>query len=240
MLWLYRRIIPRDFLAGIGDFDGDMILDVDVRGAVGISLWHFPDLYEKEEREVFCASIKPGCTVLDIGANIGFYTLLAAKRGARVFSVEADPLNVAMLRHHVEINGFSDRVTIFEMAATEREKAVLLCRHPFNMGESNIIQMGKPSGMIEGRTIDSLNLPPIDICKIDIEGAEFMALMGMQRTLERSRSIKLLVEYAERFGNCESLLAFLRANFRSVRVLESGQMRSPDEIPPFCNLLAVR
>lgn len=240
LLWLYRKIIPEDFLVRINDFDDDIIFDVNVRGDVGISLWHFPELYEKEEREIFCSSISPGRTVLDVGANIGFYTLLAAKRGARVFSVEADPLNAAMLRHHVEINGFSDRVTIFEMAATECHKAIPLYRHPFNLGESNIIQRGQQSGIVEGRTLDSLDLPPIDICKMDIEGAEFMALTGMQRTLERSPRLKLLVEYAERFGNSESLLTYLRANFSSLRVIEAGASSSPVEIPPYCNLFAVR
>lgn len=240
LLRLYRKIIPEDFLIRIHDCDGDIMFDVNMRGDMDVNLWHFPELWEKEAREVFCASISPGCTVLDVGANIGFYTLLAAKRGARVFSVEADPLNVAMLRHHVDINGFNDRVTIFEMAATECEKAVSLYRHPFNLGETNIIQIGELSGMMAGRTIDSLNLPPIDICKMDIEGSEFLALTGMRRTLERSPHIKLLVEYAERFGNCAPLIAYLRANFESVKVLEVNETMVSEKIPPMCNLLAVR
>src|SRR5690242_18524127 len=119
---LYRRIIPEDFLLRIKDIDGDLIFDVNLRGNMGLYLWHYPELFEKEEREMFCLSITPGCTVLDVGANIGFYTLLAAKRGARVFSIEADPLNIAMLRHHVEINGFGKQVTIHQMAATDSVK----------------------------------------------------------------------------------------------------------------------
>jgi FkbM family methyltransferase len=237
---LYRRIIPDDLILRIGDFDGDMILDVNLRGNMGLYLWHYPNLFEKEERELFCASITPGCTVLDVGANFGFYTLLAAKRGARVFAMEADPANAASLRHHVQINGFSDRVAIFEIAAAERDLAVPLYRHPFNPGESNIIQRGLPSGIIQGKTIDSLNLPPIDICKMDIEGAELMALHGMQQTLERSPRIKLFVEYAQHFGNAEALLAYLRANFSRVEVIEAVEPSAPDAIPAFCNLLATR
>jgi FkbM family methyltransferase len=240
LLKLYRNIIPEDFLIRINDIDGDIIFDVNVRGDMDVNLWHFPELYEKEEREVFCSSIIPGCTVLDVGANIGFYTLLAAKRGARVFSIEADPLNAAMLRHHVEINGFRDRVTIFEMAATESDKAVPLYRHPFNLGESNILGIGRPSGVVEGRTLDSLNLPPIDICKMDIEGAEFAALNGMQRTLERSPRMKLFVEYAERFGTSESLLACLRANFSCLKVIGVDASNAAGRIPSYCNLLAAR
>jgi len=239
LLPLYRKYIPEDLFTRIDDFDRDLILDVNVRGNTGLSLWHYPDLYEKEERQIFCDSITPGCTVLDVGANFGLYTLLAAKRGARVFAIEADPLNVAELRHHVEINGVADRVTIFEVAATDHDQPVALYRHPFNLGESNIIEMGMPSGTIEGRTIDSLQLPPIDVCKMDIEGAELLALQGMTNTLARSPRLKLLVEYAEHYGNGEALLTFLRSRFPCLRVIEDLPLHSPDEIPPFCNLLAI-
>ena len=240
LLPLYRKYIPPDLLTRIRDFDGDLTLDVNVRGIMGMCLWHFPELFEKEERELFCASVFPGCTVLDVGANIGFYTLLAAKRGARVFAIEADPLNATMLRHHVKINGFENRVTIFEMAATDCEQPVVLYRHPFNLGESNIVEKGAPSGQIQGRTIDSLGLPPIGICKMDIEGAELSALLGMKETLTRSPRMKLLVEYARHYGNADGLLSYLRSNFSSVKVIEDIPAESSDEIPAFCNLLATR
>ena len=240
LLPLYRQYLPADLLTRIRDFDGGLTLDVNVRGNVGLSLWHFPDLYEEEEREIFCSAIFPGCTVLDVGANIGLYTLLAAKRGARVFAIEADPLNGTMLRHHVKINGFEDQVTIFEMAAIDSPQRVVLYRHPFNLGESNIVEKGAPSGVIEGRTIDSLKLPPIDICKMDIEGAELSALLGMKETMSRSPRMKLLVEFARHYGNADELLSFLRSNFSSVKVIEDIPSGSASEIPAFCNLLATR
>jgi FkbM family methyltransferase len=233
-------MIPPDLLLRITDIDKDLIFDVNVRGNMGLYLWHYPELFEKEERELFCSFITPGCTVLDVGANIGFYTLLAAKRGARVFSIEADPVNAAMLRHHVEINGFNDRVTIYEMAATDATRAVPLFRHPFNLGESNIVAQGEHSGMIEGKTLDSLDLPPVDICKMDIEGAELMALRGMEGTMDRSPQMKLLVEYAQHLGTGEELLNYLRSNFSSVEVIEKSEAAAPDKIPEFCNLLALR
>jgi FkbM family methyltransferase len=237
---LYRRIVPEDLFLRINDIDKDLIFDVNVRGNMGLYLWHYPELFEKEQREIFCSSITPGCTVLDVGANIGFYTLLAAKRGARVFSVEADPLNAAMLRHHVEINGLSGQVTMFEIAAMECARAVPLYRHAYNLGESNIIEKGRLAGTVQGRTLDSLDLPPIDICKMDVEGAELMALRGMEQTLGRSPHIKLMVEYAHHLGAGEGLLSYLRTNFSSVQVIEQNEPAVPGAIPEFCNLLAVR
>jgi FkbM family methyltransferase len=240
LLRLYRKYLPADLKLRVNNFDGDLKFDVNMRGNVDICLWHFPQLYEKEERELFCSLLKPGCTVLDVGAHIGFYTLLAAKRGAQVFSVEADPANAALLRHHVKINGFDDRVSVFEMAATECTRDVPLYRHAYNQGESNIIEHGRPAGVVAGKTIDSLDLPPIEICKMDIEGAELMALRGMEQTLERSPHIKLLVEYAAHLGAGEELLSYLHARFTSVKVIEPCEAAAPGEIPAFCNLLAVR
>lgn len=237
---LYRRIIPEDLFMRIEDIDQDLIFDVNLRSYMGLYLWHYPKLFEKEERELFCESITPGCTVLDVGANIGFYTLLAAKRGARVFAIEADPLNAAMLRRHIEINGFDKTVQVFELAVTDCIKEVPLYRHAYNMGQSNIIENGEQSGTILAKTIDSLNLPPIDICKMDIEGSEFWALQGMEQTLARSPHIKLMVEYVRDLRMSKELLSYLRTNFSSVRVLEQNELDLSGEIPESCNLLALR
>ncbi len=237
---LYRRVLPADLTVRIANFDRDLTLDVNLWHETGFCLWHYPELYEKEAREVFCSAIRPGCTVLDVGANIGIYTLLAAKRGARVFAVEADPVNAIQLRRHIQINGYSDRVTVLEIAATECDKTVPLYRHPWNMGESNICRKGEPSGTVLGRRLDSFNLPPIDVCKMDIEGAELMALTGMRETLSRSPNLRLVIEYAEANGSGRLLIDFLKENFTTLQVLETLPDAPGNLIPPFCNILATR
>jgi FkbM family methyltransferase len=233
----YQRFLPKGFLVR-KKFDGDLILDVDLRDNLGLYLWHFPDLYEKKEIESFCSFISPECVVLDVGANVGLYTLLAAKRGAQVFAIEADPLNAVMLRHNLKLNGLEERVTVFEIAAIETEQTVSLYRSLPNMGESNVIQRGHFAGSVEGRTIDSLNLPPVDVCKMDIEGAELSAIKGMRSTLERSPHIKLFVEYADLFANSQPLLDYLRANFVKLRILEAPETDPHGKIPSYCNILA--
>src|SRR5215467_5564969 len=130
----YRKFLNSQDLYRISNFDGSLALDVRMVDAIGVTLWHIPQRFEKKERELFCASVKPGCTVLDVGANIGIYSLLAAKRAARVFAIEADPENARLLRHNIEINGFGEKVTVLELAALDSAGTVVLHRNPANSG----------------------------------------------------------------------------------------------------------
>jgi FkbM family methyltransferase len=239
LLNLYRRIVPPGLLFRIDNFDGDLKLEVNVTETIGVNLWHTPRLYERAERKLFCAAIHPGSVVLDVGANIGVYTLLAAKRGATVFAIEADSDNAAALRRHVNVNGFSDRVTIKEMAALERSRLVTLWRNPGNSGGHSIHEIhahGQPVS-VQGCTIDSLNLPPIELCKMDIEGAEHHALLGMEETLRRSPKMQLLIECSGALSNTVELLSLLRSKFRYIRVVGSAES-STLKLPAYCNLWA--
>jgi FkbM family methyltransferase len=236
---LYRRFLPPGLLVRT-KLDRDLLFEVDLRDDLGLYLWNYPDFYEKEEIEAFCSFIKPGTVVLDVGANFGLYTVLAAKRGARVFAIEPDPRNAAMLRRNISLNRLENKVTIFEIAATDAEKTVPLYCSDRNSGESNIVAKGDLAGSVPGRTIDSLNLPEVEVCKMDIEGSEFMALVGMQRTLERSPRIKLFVEYSEVFRDSGALLEFVRKNFDVLRVIEAPDLDASGKLPSFCNLFATK
>jgi FkbM family methyltransferase len=239
LLHIYRRLIPSDALFRVNDFDGDLKLDISVCETVGINLWHAPRLFEKQERELFCSAIRPESLVLDVGANIGIYTLLAAKRGAYVIAIEPDPNNVIALRRHIELNGFADSVTVLEMAATDRSQLLTLYRYPENSGGSTLF--GKGEGIVvEGRTIDSLDLPPVEVCKMDIEGAEVLALRGAKDTLARSPNLKLLIECYRQHSNTQQMLSFLHQEFASVSVVGGSQLHPSDQPPGLCNLWACR
>jgi len=218
-------------------------MDVDVREILGIHIWHAPTFFERYERKLFCETIGPGSVVLDVGANVGVYTLLAAKRGARVLAIEADPQNVERLRHHVRLNGFDDRVTIFPMASTDKDGAVTIFRNHRNWGNSNLFA-GTDPVVVPGNTIDSLELPPIDVCKIDIEGAELLALSGMDRTIRRSPNMRLLTEYCEDFGHTDGMMEFICGRFAFVYAIRKypfgtkGPLSPSQKVPSYCNLWA--
>jgi len=241
---LYELALPESELPlRVDDFDEDLRIDVDVREIVGINIWHAPTFFEKHERKLFCEAVTPGSVVLDVGANVGIYTLLAAKRGARVLAIEADPQNVERLRHHVRLNGFDDRVTIFPMAATDKEGAVTIFRNHRNSGNSNLFD-GTDPVLVPGSRIDSLELPPIDVCKMDIEGAELMALSGMDMTIRRSPNMRLLMEYCKDFRQTDGVMEFLCARFASVYAIRKhpfgakGPLSPSQKVPSYCNLWA--
>jgi len=234
---MYRTLIPAKSRFRVDDFDGTLSLTVDIRETIGVNLWHRPEQYERCERELFCSAIRPGSTVLDVGANIGIYTLLAAKREASVFAIEPDPDNALQLRRHVQMNGLSNLVTVLEMAATDSKGQVALYKNPANSGGSTLFGTGYAIH-IAGNTIDSLDLPPLDVCKIDAEGAEAIVLEGMQRTLARSPNMKLLVEYVDHFTGSAKLLALIRSEFSSISVVGGASLGKCDHPPEYCNLWA--
>ncbi len=243
---VYELLLPRkDLQLSVDDFDDDLKMNVDVREIIGINLWHRPKFFEKNERKLFCEAIKPGSVVLDVGANVGIYTLLAAKRGARVFAIEADRSNVEKLQHHVHLNGFDNLVTIFPFAVSDQDGTVTLYRAPGNSGHSNLFN-GIDPVQVPCRTIDSLGLPPIDVCKMDIEGNELRALMGMDITIQHSPTIKLLIEYAEAHGKTAGMMEFICERFAPVYAIRyppfrpKGPLTEALKPPSFCNLWALR
>ena len=235
LLRTYNRVLS-PALYRIHDFDSDLTMDVNVCETVGCNIWQTPKAWEREERRSFCSALRPGAVVLDVGANQGAYTLTAAKRGCFVYAIEPDPQNVALLRRNIELNGFQDRVQIFEMAVADAPSTLEMHRNPKNYGGSSLFGKDGPTFTVKVDTIDSLDLPPIDVCKVDIEGAETIALSGMAATLKRSTNLKLLVEYSEWLGkaHADKLLAVLHSHFSSIQVVGGG------EITPFCNLWCSR
>lgn len=140
------------------------------------------------------ALLKPGTVFVDIGANVGYFSLLAAacvgERG-RVIAIEANPDNCDLIRQGVRANNFNN-VLVYPYAVAEKEQEFILGVDGSNSG---IIEMGSnidEVGLhIQAVTGDSLlkDQPRIDLIKIDIEGAEWRALRGMREVIVRHRPV---------------------------------------------------
>ncbi len=160
--------------------------------------------YEPELQSALRDLIPAGAVIFDVGANIGYVSLLLAKaagKEGKIFAFEALPSNVEQLRRNVALNGMEARVTVIASAVTQVPGPVRFLVHASG-------GMGKAAGSA-GRddkyqsevTVPGISLdefvygrghPLPQVVKMDIEGGEVMALRGMHRVLTEARPLMLM------------------------------------------------
>ena len=159
-------------------------------------------VYEPFETELVQRLIKPGDTVLDIGANIGYYTLLFARlvgSSGKVFAFEPDPENFALLKRNVEINGYQN-VTLVNAAVSRQSGELKLYLSSENKGDHRIYASGedRPSIEITAVALDDYfmsNPVKVNFIKMDVQGAEGQVMQGMECLLERGSAGQIIFEF---------------------------------------------
>lgn len=158
--------------------------------------------WEPAETAVLRSELRPGDTFLDVGANVGYYTVIASKRvgpTGRVIAFEPDPTSFAFLKRNVEANGCNN-VTLVQKALSHEQGTIKLFLDEKNKGAHKIFQYGESHRFVEVAAVrldDYLkgHEGRIDLIKIDTEGAEGAILKGMGETLRRHKNTKLLMEF---------------------------------------------
>jgi FkbM family methyltransferase len=173
-------------------------------------------------------NVKPREVVVDVGAHIGRYTLIAAKHASKVVSVEPDPSNFAMLKSNIRLNHFSN-VTPLQLAISDTPgKRWFFLAGGGDSGTSSLefdwswtLDAGIKRREVEvecetlDRLVESLGLEHIDWLKIDVEGHEIAVLEGAKKALARTE--RLILEVAE--GNETICRDFVRqAGFEIVSI----------------------
>lgn len=151
--------------------------------------------YEDHVVEVFRRHIRPGATVVDIGANVGFFTALSAHlvgKHGRVISIEPNPVNCRYIEATKLENGFTWQKT-YCVAATVKNELLALHSAYSNGNVSapgNNVAALMRSMMVQGIRLDAiLMLERLDFVKIDVEGHEMAALQGFLSNLSRFRPV---------------------------------------------------
>ena len=172
----------------------------------------YSNAFERIQRGILDQIVQPDFTVLDIGANLGFYTCLFAKRvGAtgRVIAVEPTPTVFRALKRNVALNGLGDTVNSICVALSDEKGTARMNvfadgKEVYNsLGSTSSPKREIPEGGIEVRTttLDALlnKVPPNSRCfaKIDVEGYQHQVLMGGIQQLSRLKNIALMVEMNE-------------------------------------------
>jgi FkbM family methyltransferase len=180
--------------------------------------------------QVLARLILPNMVVIDVGANFGYYTLLAAHcvwPNGKVIAVEPNPPVAAVLEKTIALNGFQNIVSLERVAAGSVDEGVCHLFVPDNepknatiVGEGAVYPGGQ-TVVVALRTIDSLcrNLNQVDLVKIDAEGAEIDVIDGMAETIARFKPIIALEFNAARYKDPAGFLARLVAIYGNPKLI---------------------
>lgn len=159
--------------------------------------------WESDITRLLASMVKRGMKVVDVGANMGYYSLLLGDRvGPQGFlwAFEPDPRNFELLTWNLDVNGFTPWSKAHRMAAFDRHAQVRFWQNPVNLGGHSVLT--KDSGdvqgtviMVEAAPLDNCIPGPVDVMKIDAEGSEPFIWDGMRQTLERSPNVRILMEF---------------------------------------------
>jgi FkbM family methyltransferase len=206
---------------------------VDANDSMGLSIDHD---FEPLETRFFLGAAKPGFVVVDIGANIGYYTLLFARcvgASGKVFAFEPDQDNFRLLSANVKMNGYLN-VTLMEAAVSDKNGQLPLYRNDVNRMDHRTYDPGEGWAQmpVPAVRIDDYfrsEVITIDLIKLDIQGSEHRALAGMTQILSHNPGITLVTEfwpYGLRRAGCdpaEFLKQLDQFGFRLVRIDERNK-----------------
>ncbi len=179
--------------------EGELALnqrDPVVSGALALGV------YENFELQLFRSLIKPGETVLDVGANIGLYSIIGAHRTGptgRVIACEPEPDNLALL-HHNALGVQAQNISVCACALADNDGTLNLYLSTDNKGSHSLFGSKSNAQAISvpvrrgDDLLAELGATP-DVIKIDVEGAEPLVLAGLHKSLT-SPSVRLFVEFS--------------------------------------------
>ncbi len=201
-------------------------------------------MWEPEKSALFARLLRPGDRVVDVGANIGYYTVLfgaAVGRSGSVLAIEPDADNVKLLKENVKLNRLGATVRVVHGGAGARKgELVLFAREGIaNRGDHRTWDDGVTKGRrvrVRMVSVDDCvrSWPSVETIKMDIQGFEYFAFAGMRATLERNPAIALVSEFwptsMRRAGSDpHAFLAALRSlGFAAWRIRDEGGLAAVD------------
>jgi len=149
-------------------------------------------IWEPYETSLVLTLLRPGDVFIDVGANVGYFSVVAASvvgaQGA-VFAFEPDPGNCRLLRANAELNGLDDRVIVVEAALSDASGPGELFLSADNLGDHQVYagnesRSSVPIDLLQGSEYLAARLQRMDLLKVDTQGAEFRVMTGLMPLLQ--------------------------------------------------------
>lgn len=200
--FLYQRFRPSGIV--LVEVEGSKMY-VDSRDSeIATSLLRW-GLYEKYETALFKKLVKDGMVVVDVGANIGYFTILASRLAGvkgKVFAFEPEPYNFDLLRKNVEENRCSN-VTTIKKAVFSKSGLMKLFLEENNLGGHSLSEAAVYK-MAGSTTIEAISLDEffedkhlkVDFIKLDAEGSEMAILEGMADLIRKNDNLTIITEFS--------------------------------------------
>jgi FkbM family methyltransferase len=185
-------------------------------------------VWEQQVTDYLISNVKPSETIIEIGANVGYYTTLLAKlvgAGGRIYSYEANKDVYDLANLSLKMNELSKIVTIKNIAISDRKGVVEFSYLEPSAEANDIVNIGgghisTENSICSGEKVkrvkaisldeDLNDIKNVDWLRMDIEGSEILALKGAKRIIKSSPNLKIVMEWAPRmlknYGNVSELI----------------------------------
>lgn len=196
---------PSAFLMQMPEEMGGYSFHCDLRDAISREVC-FTGRYEPQETALVRSILRPAMSFVDVGANWGYFTLLAASlvgQNGRVLSLEPDPRIFSLLQANITRSRLK-QVTALPLAAAHERGTLSLVGYAEDGGNFGVSRIAANSDkqervfQVSSNSLDHIlqeqSLLSVDLMKMDIEGAEVLAIAGLEESLTKKRIKRLLLE----------------------------------------------
>ncbi len=191
--------------------------------------------YEPFESELLIKNIKDGDIVIDVGANIGYYTLLFAKKvgeNGKVYAFEPDPVSFAILEKNIKDNKLRN-VEVFNIALSDKRENLPLFISAENLGDHRLYDDHKAKRKKTTVTANTLDLfftdkelekNKVSLIKIDTQGYEPYVIKGAQELIKNQKPALFfeywVYGYKQSGGNYKEMITFLEEQYGTLTFID--------------------
>jgi len=208
----------------------------------GLGLLITPE-HEQFEKNLIETAIKPGDSIMDLGAHIGYYTMIMAKKAGkegRVYAFEPDPNNFKLLEKNIKANNYTN-TTAIRKAVSDMAGVTKLYLRGDGVSRRLWDNEGNDYVEIEMTDLDSVfKDKEFNFIKMDVEGCEGRAIKGMINILKRSKPISLVMEFRpadiKEMGSdpLEALKILSDLGFKICNI-EGGELKEVHDLKTICD-----